>query len=72
MFLDDTGWDENIEEALYFKLNTGNREARTNTKQLDDKCQVGDFVWIKNKQSTKPFKDLITKKDQVIKIVDKH
>lgn len=71
----DTKWDEYLEEALYYvNLNTGDRKARINAKQPEDECQVGDFVWIKlkNKQPSKPFKDLITKKDKVMRIVDEH
>lgn len=71
----DTKWDEYMEEALYYS-NLTNVERQNKKKQdkITDKCQVGDYVWTRldSKKSTKPFKDLITKKDKVIKIVDDH
>lgn len=42
--------------------------------ETEDLCMVGDTVWIEleNKHKDKPFKDLITKKDTITKIIDQH
>ncbi|XDV41915.1 hypothetical protein PO909_010693 [Leuciscus waleckii] len=50
------------------------KRTTTSKDQPEDSCRVGDLVWIRldNKTKNKPFKDLITKKDKIIKIIDKH